>query len=70
MVSEWYVLQSKLHLLEHDRGFLQSNLKYLTELGNKVVQYAQDARTDAAATAEAHAREVVCFHFFQRLQPI
>ncbi len=50
-------LQSKLHLLQHDRGFLQSNLKYLTELGNKVRQYAEETRAGADAEAEAHARE-------------
>jgi len=54
-------LQSKLHLLQHDRGFLQSNVKYLTELGNKVAQYAQESRAGAAAAADAHTREAVSF---------
>ena len=57
-MNPFIVLQSKLHLLHHDKGFLQSNLKYLTELGNKLSQYAKDARADAAAKADAHAAEV------------
>ena len=51
-------MQSKLHLLQHDKGFLQSNLKYLIELGNKLSQYAEDARAEASTKAEAHAAEV------------
>lgn len=51
-------MQSKLHLLQHDKGFLQGNLKYLTELGNKVSQFAEDARAAAASQAEKQAAEV------------
>ena len=51
-------MQSKLHLLQHDKGFLQSNLKYLTELGNKLSQYAEDARVEASSKADAHAAEL------------
>ena len=52
------MMQSKLHLLQHDKGFLQSNLKYLTELGNKLSQFAEDARAEATSKAEAHTAEV------------
>ena len=50
-------MQSKQQLLRHDRGFLQSNLKYLNELSTKVAQYADDSRAEAAAAAEARAAE-------------
>ena len=50
-------MQSKQQLLQHDRGFLQSNLKYLNELSTKVAQYADDSRAAAAAAAEAWAAE-------------
>ena len=56
--SDINVLQSKLHLLQHDKGFLQSNVKYLIELGNKVTQHGAEARAAAAAEAEALAAEV------------
>ncbi len=51
------VPQSKLHVMHHDKGFLQSNLKYLTELSSKLGQYAEDARAAAAARAVAHVAE-------------
>lgn len=52
------LLQGKLHLLQHDRGFLQSNLKYLTQLGDEISNFAGKARSAAAARLEAHAAEV------------
>ena len=58
--SSCLILQSKLHLLQHDRGFLQSNLSYLTELGKKVSQHAEGARAVATERVEAHAAEAAC----------
>lgn len=51
-------LQSKLHLLQHDLDFLQSNLSYLTELGKRVDQYANQARATAAEQLAAYTAEV------------
>ena len=51
-------MQAKLQVLKHDEGFLQSNLKYLRELGSRITSFAAESKESLHVKREAHSKEL------------
>ena len=51
-------MQAKLQVLKHDEGFLQSNFKYLKELGSRITSFAAESKESLQAKREGHSKEL------------